>query len=85
MAKAEKVNHLVGGDFRVRIVRAHPRLAAENVAAGVLSCAEAIKEWDLSAGHRENLQMTDARRVGVAVVSRPSSPYRKFWAMIITD
>jgi uncharacterized protein YkwD len=85
MAKAEKVNHTVGGDFRVRIARAHPRLAAENVAAGVLSCAEAIKEWDLSAGHRENLQMTGARRVGIAVVSKPSSPYRKFWAMIITD
>lgn len=85
MAKAEKVNHSVGGDFRVRIARARPRLAAENVAAGVLSRAEAIKEWDLSAGHRENLQMPGARRVGVAAVSKPASPYRKFWAMIITD
>lgn len=85
MAKAEKVNHSVGGDFRVRIARAHPRLAGENVAAGVLSCAEAIKEWDLSAGHRENLQMTSARHVGVAEVSKSSSPYRKFWAMIIAD
>jgi len=85
MAKAEKVNHSVGGDFRTRIARAHPRLAAENVAAGVLTCSEAIREWDASAGHRENLQMVGARRVGVAVVSKPASPYRKFWAMIITD
>ena len=85
MAKAEKVSHSVDGDFRVRVSRAHPRLAAENIAAGVLSCAEAIKEWDLSAGHRENLQMVGAHRVGVASVGKPSSPYRKFWAMIITD
>ncbi len=85
MANAEKVNHTVGGDFRVRVARVHPRLAAENVAAGVLTCTEAIREWDHSSGHRENLQMPGARRVGVAVVSKPSSPYRKFWAMIITD
>jgi uncharacterized protein YkwD len=38
-----------------------------------------------SAGHRENLLMTGARRVGVASVRNPNSPYRKFWAMVITD
>jgi uncharacterized protein YkwD len=85
MARAEKVTHTVGGDFRKRMARAHPRLAAENIAAGVLTCASAIKEWDASAGHRENLQMVGARRVGVASVAKPSSPYRRFWAMIITD
>jgi len=25
------------------------------------------------------------RRVGVAFVDNPKSPYRKFWAMLITD
>jgi uncharacterized protein YkwD len=85
MARTGSVSHGAGGDFRVRVSQVHPKLAAENIAAGVLTCAEAIKEWDNSAGHRANLQMSGARRVGVASVSKPSSPYRKFWAMIITD
>jgi hypothetical protein len=29
--------------------------------------------------------MAGARRVGVASVHNPKSPYRKFWAMVITD
>jgi len=85
MARNGEVSHTVAGDFRTRVSSAHPRLAGENLAAGFLTCSEAIRQWDNSAGHRENLQMVGARRVGVAAVSRPSSPYRKFWAMIITD
>lgn len=38
-----------------------------------------------SRGHRENLLMVGARRVGVASLANPASPYRKFWAMVITD
>jgi hypothetical protein len=29
--------------------------------------------------------MAGARRVGGASVDNPKSPYRKFWAMVITD
>jgi hypothetical protein len=29
--------------------------------------------------------MAGARRVGVAAVDNPRSPYRKFWAMMISD
>jgi hypothetical protein len=29
--------------------------------------------------------MSGARWVGVASVDNPKSPYRKFWAMVITD
>ena len=60
-------------------------LAAENVAAGFLTFPETLKQWGNSAGHRENLLMSGARRVGVASVANPKSPYRVFWAMIITD
>jgi uncharacterized protein YkwD len=35
--------------------------------------------------HRENLLMKGARRVCVAYVDNQKSPYRKFWAMVITD
>ncbi|HVV41260.1 MAG TPA: CAP domain-containing protein [Nitrobacter sp.] len=85
MARAEVVNHTVDGNFLVRIKPVRRRLAAENVAAGFSTCAEVIRQWDASSGHRANLQMPGARRVGVASVAKPSSPYRRFWAMEITD
>jgi uncharacterized protein YkwD len=44
-----------------------------------------LKQRKDSAGHRQNLLMVGARRVGVASVGNPKSPYRKFWAMVITD
>jgi uncharacterized protein YkwD len=44
-----------------------------------------LKQWQESSGHRANLLMAGARRVGVASVHNPKSPYRKFWAMVITD
>jgi uncharacterized protein YkwD len=85
MARAGTVSHDVNGNFFVRIKPVHRRLAAENVAAGFLTCAETIRQWDASSGHRANLQMRGARRVGVASVAKPSSRYRRFWAMAITD
>jgi uncharacterized protein YkwD len=85
MARADIVSHTVAGNFFVRIKPVHRRLAAENVAAGFLTCAETIKQWVASSGHRANLQIPGARRVGVASVAKPSSRYRRFWAMVITD
>jgi uncharacterized protein YkwD len=85
MARAETISHDVNGNFFVRIAPVHRRLAAENVAAGFPTCKETIRQWDASGGHRANLQMPGARRVGVASVAKPSSPYRRFWAMVITD
>jgi uncharacterized protein YkwD len=41
--------------------------------------------WENSAGHRENLLMVGAKKIGVVSVDNPKSPYRKFWAMVITD
>jgi uncharacterized protein YkwD len=59
--------------------------AAENIAAGFLSFAETLKQWQNSAGHRANLLMPGAKKVGVASVANARSPYRMFWAMVITD
>jgi uncharacterized protein YkwD len=59
--------------------------AAENIGAGFIEFAEMLKQWEDSSGHRANLLMPGARRVGVASVDNPKSPYRKFWAMVITD
>ena len=69
----------------MRVAPLRKSRAAENIGAGFLTFSEMLKQWEDSTGHRENLLMSGARRVGVASVANPKSPYRKFWAMVITD
>jgi uncharacterized protein YkwD len=85
MAASGSVSHSVGGSFVTRIAHLRKHRAAENIGAGFLTFSEMLKQWEDSAGHRENLLMAGARRVGVAFVANSASPYRKFWAMVITD
>jgi uncharacterized protein YkwD len=85
MAASGTVSHSVGGSFPSRVAGLRKSRAAENIGAGFLSFSEMLKQWEESAGHRENLLMAGARRIGVASVDNPKSPYRKFWAMLITD
>lgn len=90
MAASGSVSHTVGGSFLSRVAglrksRSAGLKAGENIGAGFLKFSEMLKQWEDSAGHRENLLMDGARRVGVAAVDNPKSPYRKFWAMVITD
>jgi uncharacterized protein YkwD len=90
MASSGTVSHSVGGEFSTRVAglrtsKIFKSKAAENIGAGYLSFSEMLKQWEDSTGHRENLLMVGARRIGVAAVDNPKSPYRKFWAMVITD
>jgi uncharacterized protein YkwD len=85
MAASGTVSHSAGGNFASRVAPLRKSRAAENIGAGFLSFAEMLKQWQDSSGHRANLLMAGARRVGVASVDNPKSPYRKFWAMVITD
>ena len=85
MAATGSVSHSAGGSFSSRVAPLRKSRAAENIGAGFLTFAEMLKEWENSSGHRENLLMSGARRVGVAFVDNQKSPYRKFWAMVITD
>jgi len=85
MSASGAVTHTVGGQFSSRVAVLRKSRAAENIGAGFLTFSEMLKQWQDSRGHRENLLMPGARRVGVASVSNPASPYRKFWAMVITD
>jgi uncharacterized protein YkwD len=85
MADTGSVSHSAGGSFFSRVSPLRKARAAENIGAGFLTFAEMLKEWKASTGHRANLLMTGARRVGVAAADNPKSPYRKFWAMVITD
>ena len=85
MAASGSVSHSAAGNFASRVAPLRKSRAAENIGAGFLTFAEMLKQWENSAGHSENLLMAGARRVGVAFVDNPKSPYRKFWAMVITD
>ncbi len=85
MAATGTVSHSAAGNFSSRVSGLRMSRAAENIGAGFLTFAEMLKQWEVSSGHRANLLMPGARRVGVASVGNPKSPYRRFWAMVITD
>ena len=85
MSSSGKVSHDVAGLFPARVAKLRKSKAAENIAAGFLTFPETLKQWEDSAGHRENLLMPGAKKVGVASVANAKSPYRMFWAMVITD
>lgn len=85
MSTSGKVSHDVGGPFSLRVAKLRKSRAAENIAAGFLTFPETLKQWEESPGHRANLLMPGARKVGVASVTNPKSPYRMFWSMVISD
>ncbi len=85
MAATGSISHSAAGSFSSRMAPLRKSRAAENIGAGFLTFAEMLKEWEKSAGHRENLLLPGMRRVGVAFVDNQKSPYRKFWAMLISD
>jgi uncharacterized protein YkwD len=85
MAASGSINHSAAGSFSSRVTPLRKSRAAENIAAGFLTFAETLKQWKESAGHRANLLMPGAKKVGVASVANAKSPYRMFWAMVITD
>jgi uncharacterized protein YkwD len=85
MASSGSISHSAAGSFSSRVASLRKSRAAENIAAGFLTFAETLEQWKESAGHRANLLMPGARKVGVASVANAKSPYRMFWAMVITD
>lgn len=85
MAASGSISHSAAGSFSSRMAPLRRSGAAENIGAGFLTFGEMLKEWKNSAGHRANLLLPGMRRVGVAFVDNAKSPYRKFWAMVITD
>jgi uncharacterized protein YkwD len=85
MAATGSISHSAAGSFSSRMAPLRKSRAAENIGAGFLTFAEMLKEWEKSPGHRENLLLPGMRRVGVAFVDNQKSPYRKFWAMVISD
>lgn len=82
MAAKDNLSHEVLGSFNNRIAPARAGRAAENIAYGYESFEKTLDQWIDSSGHRRNLLMHNASRVGVAS-ARDASGKRTYWAMVI--
>src|SRR4030081_2414923 len=83
MAAKDKLDHDVLGGFTSRVHSAGAGGAAENIAYGYDSFPKTLSQWIDSAGHRKNLLLHGASRVGVASV-KSATTGRTYWAMEIT-
>ena len=70
------------GPFTRRIAPARAGRAAENIAYGYESFEKTLGQWIDSSGHRKNLLLHNASRVGIAS-ARDASGKRTYWAMVI--
>ena len=87
MAAAGKMDHNIGlgANFGKRMKGMDVALpAAENIATGQDSAAEAFDAWYRSPKHLENMLGTRFRGLGVAVVANPASGNRPYWAMVLS-
>ena len=82
MAAKDQLSHEVLGSFSGRIAAARAGRAAENIAYGYESFEKTLGQWIDSSGHRKNLLLHNASRVGVAS-ARDASGKRTYWAMVI--
>jgi hypothetical protein len=82
MAAKDTLSHEVLGTFTGRIASARAGRAAENIAYGYESFEKTLGQWIDSSGHRKNLLLRNASRVGVAS-AKDASGKRTYWAMVI--
>ena len=82
MAAKDNLSHEVLGSFTRRIEPARAGHAAENIAYGYESFEKTLGQWIDSSGHRKNLLLHNASRVGIAS-ARDASGKRTYWAMVI--
>jgi hypothetical protein len=82
MAAKNDLSHDVLGPFTRRIAPARAGRAAENIAYGYESFEQTLGQWIDSSGHRKNLLLHNASRVGIAR-AMDASGKRTYWAMVI--
>ena len=78
----DNLSHEVLGSFTRRIAPARAGRAAENIAFGYESFEKTLGQWIDSSGHRKNLLLHNASRVGIAS-AKDASGKRTYWAMVI--
>jgi uncharacterized protein YkwD len=57
------------------------KIASENVASGQKSFSEAMRSWEGSAGHRENLLRPQVTAIGAAMAKDASG--RAYWTLVL--
>jgi hypothetical protein len=82
MAAKDNLSHEVLGSFTRRIAPARAGRAAENIAYGYESFEKTLGQWIDSSGHRKNLLLHNASRVGIAS-AKDANGKRTYWAMVI--
>jgi hypothetical protein len=82
MAAKDNLSHEVLGSFNRRVAPAGAGRAAENIAFGYESFEKTLGQWIDSSGHRKNLLLHNASRVGIAS-AKDASGKRTYWAMVI--
>ena len=82
MAAKDQLSHDVLGPFTRRVAPARAGRAAENIAYGYESFEKTLGQWINFSGHRQNLLLRNASRVGIAS-ARDASGKRTYWAMVI--
>src|SRR5258708_36290303 len=82
MAAKDTLDHDVLGSFSSRVAPAKAGRAAENIAYGYDGFEKTLGQWIDSSGHRKNLLLPRASRVGVASAKSATS-HRTYWAMVI--
>jgi hypothetical protein len=82
MAAKDNLSHDVLGSFTKRIAPAGAGRAAENIAFGYESFEKTLGQWIDSSGHRKNLLLQNASRVGIAS-AKDGTGKRTYWAMVI--
>src|ERR1700745_3279095 len=82
MAAKDNLSHDVLGSFTRRGAPARGGRAPENIASGYDSFEKTLGQWIDSSGHRRNLLLHNASRVGIAS-ARDASGKRTYWAMVI--
>ncbi len=81
MAAKDVLDHDVVGNFNVRVAPSKAGSAAENIAYGYDSFPKTLGQWINSPGHRRNLLLKGASKVGVA--NAKSASGKTYWAMVI--
>jgi hypothetical protein len=82
MAAKDDLSHETLGPFNKRIAPAGAGRAAENIAYGYDNFEKTLGQWIDSSGHRKNLLLPNASRVGIASAKNASGK-RTYWAMEI--
>ncbi len=82
MAAKDDLSHDALGPFYRRVAPAGAGRAAENIAYGYDNFEKTLGQWIDSSGHRKNLLLRNASRVGIAS-ARNASGKRTYWAMVI--